>query len=84
MAIDRIVLFEGQEFYVVGEAIGESLVNPEESRYFVCVAITKIEPASPRGPQRVIWLPLEAIVPKPSGFNYRLSEWYRGVNDGSK
>lgn len=84
MAIDRICIFQGEEYYIVGDAVVEKPISNEESLYIVVVAINKIETSKPQGIQRATWLPLDSIKAKLSVADFTQSEWFQGVNNGER
>lgn len=84
MATDRIVLFEGIPYYIVGEAIIETPFNEHSSLFTVAIAINKVEPANTRSIARATWLPREQVVQLVSTLDYTKSEWYLGVLNGNE
>lgn len=76
--IDKIVLFHGEQHYVVGEGLVEKWEgDPKDD--IVVLALNRVEIASPKGITRVVWVNANHITWLVTQRDYRDSEWYLGV-----
>ena len=84
MAIGRRVLWNGQVFTIVGEAIETNYNNEELSMVKVFVAVNKEEGAGNKSIEKAIWIPFETVFPLVSSFDFTTAEWFLGVFNGQK
>lgn len=83
MAQDRIVIYKGQEYYQVGDAILQSIETDAEIEPVLIIAINKVETATVKGITRAMWVDMDDCYLKVSGFNFLNSEWFLGKYNGN-
>jgi hypothetical protein len=82
MTYDKVI-FKGEEYLIVGEAMAEVFDENDRVIFVPVVLITKIERAGYRNFQGAIWTPLKNVWSLPSNIDASGSDWTLGINLGN-
>lgn len=84
MAIGDIVVYQGEQYYVVGEATGQNLEPNSDIPILPLVALNKIEVTNPKHVSRVMWVNELQIIVQASQLHWEVSDWTQGILYGNK
>lgn len=80
--IYNTVIYDGEQYCIVGEAIAEYFNDAGEVIMFPVVLLSKLERRAYKPLQGAIWVHLAKVSSLPSNVDYRLSEWTIGLAFG--
>lgn len=83
MAIDDLVIFNGEIYYVVGEAYAQKMEGEDQGALWSVTAINRVEVTDAKGISRASWVPTRDLILLTSALHYYGSEWYQGVASGN-
>ena len=84
MAIDDIVIYEGEFYYIVGETITKDPNSDKSHILMHAVALNRMDSVTRDTINKAVWVNVRDCHLLCSDIHYYVSEWYRGVVNGIK
>lgn len=78
----KIVFYEGEQYYVVGEVVKADTKNDGKEELSLMFALNKVECSERLGISRVIWIYAQNVVFIRSDVDFAGSDWYEGILRG--
>src|SRR3970040_1857527 len=82
MAIDDMVIYEGEFYYVVGETLAKEPNSDQSDSVMHALAWNRMDNVTKDTINRAVWVNISDCHLPISTLHYYGSEWYRGVLNG--